>query len=421
MPVAYRLIDVDLAAPPRAVRLSPAHRGVAVVARWEGRPCGFAMHARRPGGRLEAPELTRLAVEAAGDQLVVERLRSELRPAPGAVPLPSVTVAVCTRGRPREVERLLESLGGLEGTAGIPALDLVVVDNAPPDTRTREVVARFAGGPRRGGARALAVRYAVEPLPGLDFARNRAVAEARGDWLVFLDDDVVVEAGWLEGFAEAYRENPDAGAITGLVLPLALDSEAQVLFERRGGFRKGFAKRRFGPVVAGDKTYPCGAGIFGTGANMALRTGLVRDLGGFDEALDMGAALPGGGDVDMFYRVVRSGCPLVYEPAFAVRHEHRRDRAGLRRQLRMSWGTGTTAFAMKVYGTEPPMRKRVRRLLWWWARDQVRRVRSSLTRRGAMPIDLALAEFGGGLLGMAGRYARARRLAARIRADHAAA
>ena len=56
---------------------------------------------------------------------------------------------------------------------------------------------------------------------------------------------------------------------------------------------------------------------------MALRRGIVRDLGGFDEALDMGAVLPGGGDSEMLWRILEAGHEVVYEPRVCVRHEHR--------------------------------------------------------------------------------------------------
>lgn len=413
----YALVDVELSDPPPAIRLEPDQTGLAVTARWHGRPCGFTLHPLPPGAALDAAELGRLADAAGGYQAFVERLRAETRAAGAGLALPPVTLSVCTRGRPREVARLLKSLVRLETPpSGAPDLELLVVDNAPPDGATRQVVEAFAA---TVCGRPLGVRYVVEPRPGLDFARNRALREVGEGLIAYLDDDVVVDPGWLAGLGEAYAENPDAGAFTGLVLPLALDTEAQILFERRGGFRKGFAKRRHGAQVAGDRTYPCGAGVFGTGANMAFPADLVRQLGGFDEALDMGAALPGGGDVDMFYRVVRSGWPLVYEPSFAVHHEHRRDRAGLRRQFRQSWGTGTTAFAMKLYRHDPEMRPRVRRLLAWWVRSQGRAVARAAVGRGLLPLDMALAELWGGVEGLAGRYPRARRLAAQIQAAHA--
>lgn len=163
-----------------------------------------------------------------------------------------------------------------------------MVDNAPSNLQTKETVAGFPG-----------VRYIMEPLAGLNFARNRALEEANSDLLAFLDDDVVVDSEWLVGLAETWSENPDAAAFTGLVLPFALDTEAQIIFETRGRFRKGFKKVRYGAYLPGNSIHPCGAGLFGTGANMAFRCDVLRVLGGFDEALDTGASLPGGGDLDM--------------------------------------------------------------------------------------------------------------------------
>jgi hypothetical protein len=51
---------------------------------------------------------------------------------------------------------------------------------------------------------------------------------------------------------EAWAENPDAAAFTGLVLPYELATDAQILFEQRGGFRRGFEKIRYGQVLPGN-------------------------------------------------------------------------------------------------------------------------------------------------------------------------
>ena len=95
---------------------------------------------------------------------------------------------------------------------------------------------------------------------------------------------------------------------------------------------------------------------------MTVRRDVVRGLGGFDDALDTGAPLPGGGDLDMFYRIIRAGHAFVYQPSALVFHRHRRKMKELRRQY-WSWGLGFMSFAAKSYRTDPPARRHFRRVV----------------------------------------------------------
>jgi GT2 family glycosyltransferase len=332
-------------------------------------------------------------------------VRAELRPPVPLRPV-DVTVAICTRGRAALLANCLRGVMALrtEHRADARDFDVLVVDNDPPDDTTQRLVDGLPG-----------VRYVREPRPGLDFARNRALAEATGTWTAYLDDDVVVDRGWLDGLKEAVAEHPDAASITGLVLPRELATEAQIIFERRGGFGRGCSKLRFsGPTGPDNPTFPLGAGIFGAGCNMVLRTEVVRALGGFDEALDTGPPLPGGGDLDIWSRLARAGYPLVYEPRLLVFHRHRPDRAGLRRQYR-SWGEGFMAYLTKTARVDATQRRRATLLLAWWLRYEARNVVASVRPRADLPPELAIAELVGGLVGLAGSYGRSQRRVARIR------
>ena len=88
------------------------------------------------------------------------------------------------------------------------------------------------------------------------------------------------------------------------------------------------------------------AGSFGAGCNMVFRREAVLALGGFDEALDTGPPLPGGGDLDIFYRVARAGAADRLRARMLVYHQHRQDRDALRRQY-WTWGPGFMAFVAK--------------------------------------------------------------------------
>ena len=401
----YRLLDIDLTRSVSDVALAPEEDGVAVLARLGDRPVGFWMEPRAAGGVVRGGDLRDRSASEARDAVMRAAAEAELGVGAGASgPPPSVTIAVCTHNRPERLARCLASIRALRVPDGAPAPTVLVVDNAPPDDRTREVASGTPG-----------VRYAREPLTGLDFARNRALAEAEGDWLAFMDDDVVADPGWLAGLTEAVAVHPDAAAVTGLVLPLVLGTEAQVMFEQSGGFRRGFRPIRYqGSTLPGNPAYPTGAGIFGAGANMAFRRDALLALGGFDEALDTGAPLPGGGDLDIFYRVIRSGRPLVYWPSALVFHEHRADLDALRRQYH-SWGTGFMAFRGKTYRTDPSQRAKIRGVIRWWIRYQARQIRDGVRTPGALPPGMVAAEIRGGVRGIAGEYRRSQRRVESIR------
>jgi GT2 family glycosyltransferase len=406
--MSYAIVDLESTQPLPDLVLRPDEDGAFVLLRADGRPVHYGMLELPRGARVPGEQLGRLLGRPAVHALLEDALSAELRPAVAPAPV-SLTVAICTRARSELLADCLRSVLALRPAdpADPRHFDVLVVDNDPPDDATERLVAALPE-----------VRYAREPRPGLDFARNRALAEATGTWTAFLDDDVTVDAGWLHGLEEAVAEHPDAASVTGLVLPYELATEAQITFERRGGFGRGCRKRRFaGPAGPENPLYPLGAGIFGAGCNMVLRTDAVRALGGFDEALDTGPPLPGGGDLDIWSRLARAGHPLVYEPRLLVFHRHRRDHASLRRQY-WSWGEGFMAYLSKTARADAAEREKAVRMVGWWMGYELRSVATGLRGRSRLPADLALAELIGGLVGLGGTYGRSRRRVARIRTAH---
>jgi GT2 family glycosyltransferase len=311
-------------------------------------------------------------------------------------------VAVCSRDRTADLARCLDSLRRLDP----PALELLVIDNAPATSATEELV--------RG--RHPAVRYVREPRPGLNWARNRAIEEARGAVIAFTDDDVIVDPGWVRAVAETFASDPDVMIVTGLVAPAELETGAQVLFEAHGGFGRGFHRRAYRvDVAAGERAAPQhgGAGRFGTGANMAFRRGLFESVGRFDPALDVGTPTNGAGDLEMFFRALKGGHTLVYEPAALVWHRHRRDYDQLRRQIRDD-GVGLYAYFVRSALAYPDEALGLARIAQWWFRWwHLRRFFRSFVRPAEFPRDLIVAELFGVFSGLV-RYFASRRQAARI-------
>jgi glycosyltransferase involved in cell wall biosynthesis len=310
-----------------------------------------------------------------------------------------VTVAVCTRDRTEDLATCLDSLERVD----YEGFEILVVDNAPSSEATRLLVERRAGR----------VRYVRESKPGLDWARNRAIVEAVGDIIAFTDDDVAVDPGWIRALVAAFGADETVAAVTGLVLPAELETEAQVLFERYRSFGRGFEPRRVAPGGGRPLAHRYGAaGDYGTGANMAFRRSLFARIGTFDPALDVGTPTRGGGDLDMFFRVLKEGHVLVYEPHAIVRHRHRRSMEALRSQI-ADHGVSFSAYIVRSAMTYPDERLAFARLAcWWWAKTAFRVLWPKASPAGALR-RLGLVELRGCIVGL-GRYPAARRAATRL-------
>ena len=398
----YTIVSLELTQTLPTLQIPEDRTGVFLILRYRERPIGLLLRSCSPGDLLTPPVLEAWIAQELGTKLLQEQIRSEIFLTPDAIGFPSLTVAICTKDRPENVSRLLRSLLPLQANS-LPQFEILVVDNAPSDDRTKDIVTAIPS-----------ICYTRELKAGLDFARNHALHAATGELLAFLDDDVTVDRQWLNGLQEAWAENPDAAAFTGLVLPYELETEAQILFEQRGGFRRGFEKIRYGQTLPHNPSYPCGAGIFGAGCNMAFRRSVLLELGGFDEALDTGKPLPGGGDLDIFYRVVRAGYPLVYEPRYLIYHQHRREMKQLQHQY-WTWGLGLMAFVVKSFQVDRSQRLKLLQLMAWWLKNQLWQLQQSLTGQHVLPIGMVLAEFWGGMVGVLGEYGRSQKRVAQIR------
>jgi len=406
----YAIVDIELTLPLPDLTSLEGQSGAAFICRRKGRPVGFLMKTFSTDGGLCQDGLALLIARGVGRELIRESIREELSPVPTASGFPSLTVAICSKDRPDSLRRCLQSLVELKkrGTRGEFDFRILVIDNAPSDDRTKQIVRQFPE-----------VDYVAELKAGLNFARNRAIHEADAELLAYLDDDVIVDPGWLQGLQEAWSENSDAAAFSGQVLAMQLETEAQILFEQRGGFRHGFEKTRYTSSVPDHEgfLYPCCTGIFGVGCNMAFRRQTLLDIGCFDEALDAGQELPGGGDHDIFYRLIRAGHVLVYEPAYLVFHQHRLTMEQLKDQF-WSWGLSVMTVASKSFRMDRPFRSQWRKLTLAWFSSHLKELAMALFGRHVLPPRFLFWEILGGIVGLCGEYSRSMQRVERIRRAH---
>lgn len=256
---------------------------------------------------------------------------------------PEVSVVVATRDRPARLRACLDSLLAMD----YPRFEVIVADNVPSSDDTAHLLRdRYAAQPN--------VHYVREDAPGAAAARNRGARGARHGLVAFLDDDVLVDRGWLTAVARAFDVARDVGCVTGLILPAELDTPAQTLLEEYGGFAKGFARRVFDPHEprAHGRLFPYAVGSYGSGANMAFRAAYLGEAHGFDPALGPGTLARGGEDLAAFAGILLNGHSLVYEPGAIVRHFHGADYASLRRQIE-GYGVGLGACLTKLVVDEP--------------------------------------------------------------------
>jgi len=280
-----------------------------------------------------------------------------------AVPDPGATVSliVPTGSRAEKLVRCLRSLAVLDH----PDMELMVVDNRPGDPTTKTAVDALI-------AEGLTINYVAEHRPGSSVARNRGIAESNADIVVFTDDDVVVDAGFLRWLLAPFAD-PVTTAATGMVLPLELETPAQKRFEQYAGFSKGIERRVFDlnrHRANGRVLYPHWGGVFGSGNSMAFRREDLVAAGGLDPALGAGSRALAGADIEAFSAAILRGGQLVYEPRSICWHEHRRDDDALERQI-YNYGVGFGAIMTKALLRHP----------WPFARSIVRSVPIALRLR----------------------------------------
>jgi glucosyl-dolichyl phosphate glucuronosyltransferase len=223
--------------------------------------------------------------------------------------LPAATldcsVIVCTYNRAASLADTLRALQALEIPAGL-RWEVVVVDNNSKDD-TRQVVDAFARGFPQ-------LRYVFQPLQGLSRARNLGIEEARGEYLLFTDDDVLPETDWLRATMEGLRGH-QADACGGYIAPIFEVPPPHWLTERFYGFL----------AVRTDRTddYPITqASQAPFGANMAMHRRVFSTVGLFDTSRGRsGKVLASGEDGELFERILSAGLKAVFLGGARVRHK----------------------------------------------------------------------------------------------------
>lgn len=343
-------------------------------------------HAGTP--TIAAARVRHAIAEGLGHRLFARDIARQLELDPAAG-LParatfSVSIVVPTCDRPGDLRRCLASLVAQETSHDV---EIIVVDNRPSSSQTRDIAREFPS-----------VRLVAESRPGLSYARNAGIAAARGDIVVATDDDVTAPPDWIDRLVAPFARR-EVMAVTGNVLPLELETESQCRFEAYGGLGKGFAQFE----VAGDWFKARRTAVptweLGATANAAFRATIFRDpeIGLIDEAL--GAGMPTGCSEDtyLFYKILKANHTIVYEPAAYVWHRHRTDMASLRSQIH-AYSRGHVAYHLTTLLRDGD-RRALTRLCYSLPKRYAQRMWQRLRQRSDYPLSLILLEMWGNLGG----------------------
>ena len=217
-----------------------------------------------------------------------------------------ITIIICTYNREKYIRPLLESIAKND----YPTADyeIVLVDNNCTD-HTREVCGAFAAAHPE-----IAFRYVVEPEQGLSAARNKGIKEAKGEIIIYVDDDALVDADYIRQYAEHFAANPDTMAAGGPIEPLYETEEPSWMSPYTKALLTAW-------MNYGDKVREYPNGRYPGGGNAAYRKEVFDRVGLFNTELGRkGNLLLASEEKDIFDKMKALGMKVLYLPTPVLHH-----------------------------------------------------------------------------------------------------
>ncbi len=253
---------------------------------------------------------------------------------------PTASIVIPTRARPDYLRVALASIAPQATAAGA---ELLVVEDGQPSPEVVALAKRF-GADHLSHARPL----------GLNAARNTGVTNTHGELVVFVDDDVEVDPGWLQALLTAAREHPHAQVFTGPIRPR---------LEGRGGWSRHSCGREGPPITSLDLGPRDTDDVrFAWGANMTVRRAAIERVGPFDATLGLY-----GDEQEWQERLLASprngDAPILYVAAAALYHRRSPADARLRPLARAARARGRASRRYDAWrGEAPALRRELRTL-----------------------------------------------------------
>ena len=218
---------------------------------------------------------------------------------------PLITVALCTHNHADRLARTLPGFARLAPPAR--GWEILVVDNACSDG-TPQLLAATNWRPAD-----VPVRIVREERLGLSNARNRALIEAQGEYVMFMDDDETPDPGWLCAYESSIVEHR----------PDALGGRIEVFFEdgERPRWLQDELLGFLGKLDHGSASWLTDRKTPIFGGNFAFRRDVFERIGNFDVRLGrQGTVNVGGEDTEIYSRLLDAGCSVRWVPEAIIHH-----------------------------------------------------------------------------------------------------
>lgn len=217
-----------------------------------------------------------------------------------------LSVIICTYNRAKYIGNLLESIA--KNDIDKSEYEIILVDNNCTDD-THAICDAFSQAHPD-----ITFRYVLEPEQGLSAARNKGIREAKGDILVYIDDDALVDGDYLRIYAEHFANNPKTMAAGGPIEPLYETSAPAWMTTYTKALLTGW-------LNYGDRVHEFPKGRYPGGGNAAYRKEVFEQVGLFNTALGRkGSGLMGSEEKDIFDKMHLLDMTILYLPTPILHH-----------------------------------------------------------------------------------------------------
>jgi glycosyltransferase involved in cell wall biosynthesis len=250
------------------------------------------------------------------------------------------SVVVCTHNRAHYLPDLIVSLRAQDFPAG--DFEIIIVDNASIDGTAALVKQLQAESDPP-------IRYVYEPLLGANRARNTGAKAAKGEIVIYIDDDALAETDWLQCLARAYQEVPHDVVCVGGRVELLWENgnRPSWLACELEGYYSSTARLGQAARCLTDNEYP-------VGANMSIRRDSLLGLGGFHPLLDrVGENLLSNVEAGLCAEIRNAGLRVYFEPSACVWHRVPTGRTTKRWLLRRTFWQGISDAVVVWYSDRP--------------------------------------------------------------------